>query len=356
MSMNKRQKREKICGIYCFEVIGGNPNKIGAKYPGQSIDVDKRLINHWSELKHKKHDNPRLQRYYNKYGKKSLTAYLLHQCLESELNFWETFWIKSFNSRQDFNDTDGGNKPPKRCTGGKLKNFITGEIVEFNSIVEFAGKYNVSPSAVGATLSGRANHVRSWYNPDNKKNWHPKKYIIISPSGKRYEIIDVFIADFCREHGIKCSKSLHNMLKGKYNQYYGWTRPDSVPDKIYKLIDRNGNLVEFTNVRKFAKDNNINISTLRNLLNGYCEYTYTGWRLYKEGIGVTPFNYEELKKNRRKSNPIIGKYKFISPSGELIKADYLIDLAEEYNLEANRLSHIWAGQEKSYKGWTKYKE
>ena len=60
------KKREPICGIYVWDVIGGNPDKFGEKYVGQcENDCLRRKIDHLSKLRNNTHSNTILQNYYN---------------------------------------------------------------------------------------------------------------------------------------------------------------------------------------------------------------------------------------------------------------------------------------------------
>jgi len=58
----------KISGIYQIQSIS-KPERI---YVGSSVDINKRWLQHLSDLKLNKHRSPKLQRHYNKYGKNDL--------------------------------------------------------------------------------------------------------------------------------------------------------------------------------------------------------------------------------------------------------------------------------------------
>ena len=65
------------CGIYAFEVVSGNPNKIGWKYIGQSLDIRDRRNQHMHKLRNRRHVNRKLQKYFDKYGEGALEFYNL---------------------------------------------------------------------------------------------------------------------------------------------------------------------------------------------------------------------------------------------------------------------------------------
>ena len=54
------------CGVYCVENI-----QTGKKYIGQSIDLRKRKLTHFSKLRRLSHPNHHLQNAWNKYGEEN---------------------------------------------------------------------------------------------------------------------------------------------------------------------------------------------------------------------------------------------------------------------------------------------
>ncbi len=99
-------KKEKICGIYSITCLINN--KI---YIGQSVDIKSRFINHRSKLKTKSHRNMHLQRSYDKYGKDNFKFKIIEECLQSELDDREIYWISFYKSNDGtfgFNAESGG--------------------------------------------------------------------------------------------------------------------------------------------------------------------------------------------------------------------------------------------------------
>jgi len=95
----------KICGIYCIENLKNNK-----KYIGKSIDIKIRFIGHKSKLKHNKHENIYLQSSWNKHGEENFKFYIIEECLESELEIKEVYYIKKLKTKtpNGYNLTDGG--------------------------------------------------------------------------------------------------------------------------------------------------------------------------------------------------------------------------------------------------------
>lgn len=80
-------------GVYC--IINKINNKI---YVGQSKNLIKRKKEHFMSLEGGYHKNPHLQRAYDKYGKENFFFKLLMYCKNNELDFYEDFFIKVFDS------------------------------------------------------------------------------------------------------------------------------------------------------------------------------------------------------------------------------------------------------------------
>jgi len=71
------------------------------RYVGQSVDITKRLSEHWGKLKHSKHDNAHLQNAYNKYGRDAFfeisTPCSIEDLTEREQYFIDTMWDMCYN-------------------------------------------------------------------------------------------------------------------------------------------------------------------------------------------------------------------------------------------------------------------
>jgi group I intron endonuclease len=102
------RKMDKVIGIYCIENIKNNK-----RYIGQSIDVNLRLSNHKSALRHNRHRNIHLQDAWNKYGEENFNFYIICECTEEELDDKECCYILEFNCMNPsygYNFESGGNK------------------------------------------------------------------------------------------------------------------------------------------------------------------------------------------------------------------------------------------------------
>lgn len=95
------------CGIYlitCMDV----------KYVGQSMNIEKRIKNHIYLFNRNNHDNPYLQRLWNKYGDEEFSFDILEETLldEKDLNNKEIYWIEKLNtlSPNGANLMEGGHR------------------------------------------------------------------------------------------------------------------------------------------------------------------------------------------------------------------------------------------------------
>ena len=98
-----------IPGVYKWE------NRINHKcYIGQSIDVNKRLAHHFSNIKNNRYDNP-LYRAIKKYGLENFDVTIREvleasDVLKSKLDEKEVYYINKYNSygKNGYNQTLGG--------------------------------------------------------------------------------------------------------------------------------------------------------------------------------------------------------------------------------------------------------
>lgn len=83
-------------------------------YIGQSIDIESRWKQHFSELRRGTHHNRYLQAAYNKYGADSFVVAILELCDKAKLNEREAYWVAKENSYGDggYNLSAGGAGTP----------------------------------------------------------------------------------------------------------------------------------------------------------------------------------------------------------------------------------------------------
>lgn len=88
-------------------------------YIGQSVDVHRRLEQHFQELQKGTHPNKDMQRDYC-LMKDAFSARILKTCYPAQLNYYEKEYIKQYSSndeRHGYNHTKGGGKRKHKRNG-----------------------------------------------------------------------------------------------------------------------------------------------------------------------------------------------------------------------------------------------
>lgn len=70
-------------------------------YVGQTIDIDRRWVDHLKELNNGTHHSLKLQSDFNNYGIKAFSFTVLKECDIEFLNLFEAYYIELFNSVED---------------------------------------------------------------------------------------------------------------------------------------------------------------------------------------------------------------------------------------------------------------
>ena len=156
------------CGIYKIT------NILNKKcYIGQSINIPLRWRHHRSFSL--KESNYPLYRAFKKYGIENFTFEILEECLPSELNEKEIYWIKFFNSyNEGYNQTFGGQ--------GASNNVIKISIEDLKIIYlllkesdltqrEIAKMFSVGEDTISEINTGKT-RIFEEYDYPIRKNWH----------------------------------------------------------------------------------------------------------------------------------------------------------------------------------------
>jgi group I intron endonuclease len=209
---------EKISGIYSITHISN-----GKMYVGSAIDIEKRWSEHRSELNHIKHDNPRLQNSWNKYGEQQFNFRLLEEVKDpSKLLEREQYWIDSLHSsnrNKGFNirkvaESNFGLKhteetKEKISQGNKGKNsWMVGE----NN--PFFGQKHTEDSLV-KMRTPRSEEVKQKFSVAAQKRWegHTKEKICLNCQVSfNTRLSDD--NDFCSK---QCNNRYHGKLRTKTN-------------------------------------------------------------------------------------------------------------------------------------------
>lgn len=218
----------KIIGIYCIRSVSKNKC-----YIGKSVNVLSRKARHFSELRHGKHTNKKLQRYFSKYGESDFEWILLEEItrkfadrneLKKHLANLEIKYIKKYNSFQDgFNLTKGGDGLKGCGRVFQLQNISSGEIKTFNSFAEAATEIGCnSESSIHAVISGKCNSCKGWCRVGEVKERHTGKYSVnftlYHPVHGTYTGTNM--SEFKRKFQINIDVS--SLIKGIRKQCCGW--------------------------------------------------------------------------------------------------------------------------------------
>lgn len=150
-------------------------NKINRKiYIGSSIDIEKRIKEHKTELKGGYHKNKHLTDSYNKYGLESFEFEVLEECEEQFLHSQENFWcnmLNSYNRNYGYNIeivTPHGSRRIAEETKVKLSN-IRKEQYKDPSNNPFFGKKHSEETKAKISASGRGKKKKPWSEETRKK-------------------------------------------------------------------------------------------------------------------------------------------------------------------------------------------
>ena len=129
--------KEVLCGIYCIENVINNK-----KYIGLSQDINRRWLEHRSELNRGVHVNQYLQHSWNVYGENAFKFYIIELCEPESLGDKECYYIEMYHTlshQNGYNLTTGGEKTSRgKCVICLISNVI------YNSVKDAAKNNGVS--------------------------------------------------------------------------------------------------------------------------------------------------------------------------------------------------------------------
>ena len=220
-------KNKKI-GIYYIK------SKIKNQYYiGKSVDIERRKIRHFCELRTNTHFNKKLQNHYLKYGEHDLEWNILieiplenknREQIKIELGNLEKKYITEYKSFiHGFNLTEGGDGLKGCGKKFSLQNKNTNEIKQFISFADAANFIGCSSiSSVHALISGKCNSCKGWYRVNDVRDKNTGKY---SVSFTLYHDIHGTykgknISEFKRRFNVH--SDISSLIKGKLKNCNGW--------------------------------------------------------------------------------------------------------------------------------------
>lgn len=170
--------------------------------------------------------------------------------------------------------------------------------------------------------------------PAGEDNPCSKPYKFLSPDGVLFEGKNIDY--FCKQNNLNFS-SIMNLVRKKVYQYKGWTIPGHERPKKeeieYVLLSPNNEKIITTNIIQLAKENNLNPDRFRLMAIG-TRQSYKGWRL-DTPINQTPKYW----------------WKFLSPEGDEVYTEDLRGFCKTNNLNINSTKSLIKGTVKCSKGW-----
>lgn len=342
MSVKNRGSIENVpedsVGVYGIQSITKN-----RWYIGQSKNVKKRLLKHYTLLKDKKHDNRRIQRHVDKYGLEDLRFFLLIECEQNRTNYHESNLIKEYDSYKN-----GFNQTPIITNCDAMQEVyaeVYGEIVTTKrDVMNMADSMGKKFSDIENDLL-KSGFVKVKMNIEDIHCNHPLKKIK-NPYGDILEFN--FYESFCQYFNLDI-QVVKRLLNGKVNYHKKWVRHDDdlqnyPTQQLIKIIAPNGDLVMATNFQALEDKYGINKNFFKYIHQKNTK-NHLGWRMYEEKLVGVPASEKQI-------TPTI--YKFISPELQIHETDNVKKLADDHGLEYKGLHGVWCGKPKSHRGWRKY--
>lgn len=204
-----------LSGIYCIE------DARGILYYGSATNLKKRISNHKTFLKQGKHQNPKLQRAWDKYGEDFFSFYVVEVVTDkSRLLEREQWWIDQLVASEDdyYNILlVAGSQIGKPCseeTKRKISEANKGKVRTKEALE------NLSKARKGLKLN------REYIVTDEARKKTAltlsggKIFSLIGPDNTIYDNI-VNLTDFARQHNLS-QGNLWSLVSGKYKSHKGF--------------------------------------------------------------------------------------------------------------------------------------
>lgn len=302
--MNFNVDNPSQSGVY--KIVNTVSNKI---YVGSACNLYNRYRTHKSTLIKGIHHNDHLQKSFNKHGLSAFEFSVIEYCNTNELTDREKHHIELNYGPNCYNI----NKSP-RCEDINKRHIISINLVSPDNINysfrgtvrdisrEMCSNFNFKSEnyvyqGLTRLLNGKSKHFIGWRltnNADfdwktpikrkyNTKQWNVK---LVSPCGEVFGPI-CNLEKFCREHGIRYSSGLINLINGKTRYINGWYIEGNLPvtknSRVYNVIIEDSDGIRYgpiTNLTEFARNHSASQSALRQFIVGN-RPKYKNWKIIK---------------------------------------------------------------------------
>jgi group I intron endonuclease len=185
----------------------------GKRYIGSSSYLHDRFLEHRRGLRKGIHFNPYLQKAWNKYGEQNFVDEIIECCETSILLDREEFWIKELKSHTSENGYNMCKTPRASRLGCKAS-------PETIARMKFSLSGEKHPMWGKHLKKETVQKLKDLQTGVSKPTSGKRKtFVVISPTGEKIEFTG--LRKFCREHNINHSM-LWRVLSGKQKEYNGW--------------------------------------------------------------------------------------------------------------------------------------
>lgn len=246
------------------------------RYVGSSVNIHRRLLQHINDLVKSKHCNPKLQRYFNKYGIDNFSIRILELTQNTYTNLVskEEYYIQLFKSctkKHGFNLSSKADRPPTHIN---KKKFIlcntNNELIKFSSLTEFSNVTGIEMGRASEILCKKRNNYKGWRLPDTDRIF---KYRLRDVAGAVHHFDNM--NDFAILNNLDF-KGINYLLRGIYRHHRGWT----CPRHEWVILDKNNckHIVNCT-IKSFCEKMQLPSRAKFNAVLTGKLHNYKGWRL-----------------------------------------------------------------------------
>lgn len=219
------------------------------RYIGSTSKLSKRWSQHKRELNRNVHFNSYLQNAWNKNGENSFVYEIIENCDENILMDREEFWIKSLHSYKDENGYNLCRTPRASRLGCKAS---TETIIKMSDALS-----GINHPNWGRKLSKtwKLNISKSQIGISKPNSGLKKKYSVITPMGEKIEFYG--LRKFCRDNNLNVSM-FYRVVYGIQEEYKGWksTYKTQTSQKKTPVIARcNGKEYKFDSIMDGVRSN-----------------------------------------------------------------------------------------------------
>lgn len=303
-------------------------------------------------------DSPYLHNALEYYGHQNFQIDILeygHKSLE-HLFFLESVYAALFNTYvpNGYNIAKCGQGGGNVVKEYDLRN-PNGEIIHVKNLMAFARENNLEYSSILRVSYGESLSHKGWTNinidPKQIDNlrWKSlaKTYQFINP--KNELVIVTNIRKFARENNL-CCQSLFMVASGKQLEHKGYILPTTDRSKIKPrysdcaniiLHTKDGEVVHINNLSRFCREKGLKYGKMNSLKNN---------KIGEYDQYVNP-NFKPKPRKFPKGLKLKREYELLSPDNEIIKFNNKQKFSKEVGISVSTLDRVLKDNTKDFRGW-----